>query len=274
MIAKFRNKNLEFGKKTHIMGILNLTPDSFSDGGSYKNIDQALKKVRFMLDCGAAIIDVGGESTRPGYERISDEEEISRIIPVMEAILAETDAIVSVDTYKPQVAKAALDAGAHMINDIWGFKQEGMAELCAEYGAFAILMHNEDEIDPERDILDAMLASLKKSVSIAKKAGVKDELICLDPGIGFGRTLEQNLQTLRNLHLIKELGYPVLLGASRKSVIGKTCNLDVNERLEGTIVANTVGVSMGVDIVRVHDVLENRRAMMFADAIYRGKIHG
>lgn len=254
---------------TYIMGILNVTPDSFSDGGRYDSVNEALKRARQMVMEGADLIDVGGESTRPGYEKISDEEEIERVVPVIEAIKRHMDIPVSVDTYKASVAKAALKAGADLVNDIWGLKYDPeMAHVIAESGAACCLMHNRETADYENFIEDC-LNDLKESIQIAKAAGIRDDKIILDPGVGFGKTYEQNLQVLKHLDKFKSLGYPVLLGTSRKSVIGLTLDLPTEERLEGTLATTVMGVMAGMSFVRVHDVEANSRAIAMAEAILK-----
>ena len=255
--------------QTYIMGILNVTPDSFSDGGKYHGVDAALKRAEQMISEGAAILDIGGESTRPGYTPVSEEEEMERILPVIEAVKQRLDIPVSVDTYKGAVAEAAILAGADLINDIWGLKADDrMAEIIAKHKVACCLMHNRSN-QLYTDFLPDVLADLKESVVLAKTAGILDENIILDPGVGFAKDYEQNLEVLGNLEQIKTLGYPVLLGASRKSVIGLTLDLPSEERLEGTLVTTVAAVQKGCAFVRVHDVKENYRAIQMAQAIYR-----
>ncbi|MBQ1682363.1 MAG: dihydropteroate synthase [Agathobacter sp.] len=252
----------------YIMGILNVTPDSFSDGGKWNDIDRALYHVEEMIAEHAAIIDVGGESTRPGYERISDEEEISRVVPVIEAINTRFDIPISIDTYKSRVAEAAVAAGADMLNDIWGFRaDEQMAALAARENIPCCLMHNRQE-PAVSDFVATMKDDLMKSLEIAKSAGVKDEQIILDPGVGFGKTFEQNLLAVKHLDCLLELGYPVLLATSRKSVVGLALDLPKDQRVEGTVATTVMGVERGACMFRVHDVKENYRAMRMAQAIY------
>lgn len=264
------NKEFKIGERTYIMGILNFTPDSFSDGGIFNNIDVAISHVKKMIDDGADIIDVGGESTRPGYTLISVEEEISRIIPIIKAIKENFDIPISIDTYKARVAEKALEAGVDLINDIWGFKKEkDMAKVAAKYNVPCCLMHNRDNED-YKNLIEDILDDLRESIKIAKEAGVKDENIILDPGIGFAKSYEQNLETMNNLEKFKELGYPILLGTSRKRMIGLTLDLPVEERIEGTVATTVVGIMKDAcDFVRVHDVLENSRAAKMTDAIVR-----
>lgn len=262
---------LDMSKRTLIMGILNITPDSFSDGGRYNAVDTALERARQLVKDGADIIDIGGESTRPGYEQISSEEEIERVVPIIECLAKELDVPLSIDTYKAEVARAALKAGAHIINDIWGAKADpDMAKAAAETGVPIILMHNR-EAKPYQDFIRDALNDLYESIQLVKEAGVKDEQIILDPGIGFAKNLEENLQMMRNLHVITSLGYPVLLGTSRKSMIGHTLQLPVDERVEGTIASVCLGIQQGCSIMRVHDVKENVRAARMMDAML-GKV--
>lgn len=259
-------------EKTYIMGILNVTPDSFSDGGKINGVNDALKKAEEMIKDGAAIIDVGGESTRPGYVPVSVEEELERILPVVEAIKKNLDIPVSVDTYKSYVAEQAILAGADLINDIWGLKADpAMADVIAKYDVACCLMHNRKD-GVYHQFVEDVLADLKETLEIAYKAGIGKERIILDPGVGFAKNYEQNLQVLQNLGRFKELGYPVLLGTSRKSVIGETLNLPSDQRVEGTLVTTVVAVENGCSFVRVHDVKENYRAIQMAEAIYRGSL--
>ncbi|WP_309381030.1 dihydropteroate synthase [Cerasicoccus frondis] len=259
-----------WGARTFVMGILNVTPDSFSDGGQFASPINALGQAQAMIREGADLIDVGAESTRPGAEVIPDDEEIARLLPILEALLEVLETPISVDTYKASVARKALEAGAHIINDIWGFQHDpDMAATVAEFGAGAVLMHNARGADYDGDIVDEVKRFLEKSVQIATDAGVAPANIVLDPGIGFGKSVEQNLTLMRRLGELRSLGFPILLGASRKSVIGKTLDLEVDQRLEGTIATSVVGVQQGVDIIRVHDVQANLRAIRMADAIYR-----
>lgn len=264
-IGKFQ---FDLEKEPVIMGILNVTPDSFSDGGKWNHIDAALKHTEQMITEGAKIIDVGGESTRPGYTMISDEEEISRVVPVIEAIKKQFDVCVSLDTYKTKVARAGVNAGIDMINDVWGFQwgEKDMATLVAETGVAACVMHNRDNTDYDNYVED-VLADLRKSIDIAHKAGVKDSQIVLDPGVGFGKDYEQNLIIIQQVDRLKELGYPVLLGTSRKSVIGLTLDVDKDDRMAGTVATTVMGYERGCSIFRVHDVKENYQALMMTKAI-------
>lgn len=262
--------NKDFDSHTYVMGILNVTPDSFSDGGKFSGIDAALSHAEKLVRDGADVIDIGGESTRPNYTQISDEEEIARIAPVIERVKKEIDVPVSVDTYKHRVAKAAIDAGADMINDIWGLKYDSgeMADLIAKSGLPCCLMHNRRDTD-YKSFTDDVIADLKETVKIAKNAGIADDKIMLDPGIGFAKSYEQNLTMIKNISRLHELGYPVLLGTSRKSVIGLTLNLPASERLEGTIATTVMAVINVCRFVRVHDVLENKRAILMTEAVLR-----
>lgn len=263
------DKSFIFGDKTYIMGILNVTPDSFSDGGSYVNVEDAVNHAREMIRDGAEFIDVGGESTRPGYTLISDEEEIRRIVPVIKRLREETDTIISVDTYKSEVAKAALESGAHIINDIWGLQRDPeMIRIAARYQVPVIIMHNQDGTE-YKDYINEIKEFFHQSISLALEAGLKRENIILDPGIGFGKDLKQNRDIMVNLMELRELGYPVLLGASRKSMIGKMLNVPPKERVSGTVATTVMGIMQGIDIVRVHDVRENADAAKVTDAIVR-----
>ena len=266
---KIGNREFDVENRTYVMGILNVTPDSFSDGGKYNNIDMALKHAQSMVEDGADIIDVGGESTRPGYTLISEDEEISRVVPVIEALVKEFDIPVSIDTYKSKVAEAAVKAGCTLVNDLWGFKYDSrMAEVVAQSGVACCLMHNRDmEKNPYNNYLADVISDLQECVNIAHKAGVADDRIILDPGVGFGKDLNMNLQITNNLELLSILGYPVLLGTSRKSMIGITLDLPVTERAEGTIATSVMGVMKGCSFVRVHDVKENKRAIKMTEAI-------
>ena len=260
-------KNFDVENCTYIMGILNVTPDSFSDGGRFNSLDRAMQHAQQMIDEGVDIIDVGGESTRPGYTLLSDEEEISRIVPVIEKLKANFDVPVSLDTYKGKVAQAGIAAGADLINDIWGLKYDDiLAKVIAENDVACCLMHNRDNTD-YADFLAGVIDDMRETVEIARSAGIKDEKIILDPGIGFGKTYEQNLIMLNNLNVLDKFGYPLLLGASRKSVIGNALNLPVDERLEGTIATSVLAVMSGYAFVRVHDVKENKRAVEMALAV-------
>lgn len=284
-----RDFTFEWGRRTYLMGILNLTPDSFSgDGllaarpGSPRTF---LEQARSFTAAGADILDLGGESTRPGAASVSLEEELERVLPAVRQVAAELDVLISVDTYKSQVAEAALEAGAHLVNDVWGLKVDPrLAEVAARRRTPVILMHNRSswanaEIVarlggryvgvPYDDLIQDIRRELLESVAIARSAGIPDEHIILDPGIGFGKTVEQNLELLDRLAEIRSLGYPVLLGPSRKSFIGYTLDLPPDQRLEGTAAAVAVGVARGADLVRVHDVTFMARVARMTDAIVR-----
>lgn len=263
------NKDFQTEQRGYIMGILNVTPDSFSDGGKYRDLDKALCHTRQMLAEGADIIDVGGESTRPGgYTLISDEEEIERTARVIEAIKKEFDVPVSLDTYKSGVAKAGIEAGADLINDIWGLKWDGtMAEVLAESGVAACLMHNRRDTDYGDFLVDVM-ADLQETMDLAAEAGIAKEKIMLDPGIGFAKDLNQNLKMMKHLELMSRWDVPVLLGTSRKSMIGLTLDLPSDQRVEGTVATTVCGYMKGCRFFRVHDVKENKRALDMIEAIY------
>ncbi len=264
------NRTFDVANHTYIMGILNVTPDSFSDGGKYDHIDTALFRVEQMLKEGADLIDIGGESTRPGYQKISEEMEIQRTVSVIELIKAKFDIPVSIDTYKPKVATAALQAGADLVNDIWGLKYDSaMASVIAKSNAACCLMHNRDKGN-YKNFMEDVKSDLVESLEIAKKAGISCRRILLDPGVGFAKTYGQNLEIIWKLKELKELGCPLLLGASRKSVIGLTLDLPVTERAEGTLVTTVLAVMAQCAFVRVHDIQENRRAIQMAEAIREG----
>lgn len=265
-------KDFIIGRKPYIMGILNVTPDSFSDGGHFNNIDAALEHTKLMMEQGVDIIDVGGESTRPGHQKISVQEEIERTCFVIEAIKENFNIPVSLDTYKPEVAEAGLIAGADLINDIWGLKwDERMAPLVAKYNVPVCLMHNRFDTD-YRDFLPDVLSDMQESIDIALAAGIKPEQIITDPGIGFAKDTEQNLYLMNRLEEFVALGYPVLLGTSRKSMIGNTLKLPVEEREEGTIATSVLGLMKGCAFFRVHDVKANYRALTMTDAMMKAKL--
>lgn len=266
---------LDYSNQTLIMGILNVTPDSFSDGGKYNQLETSVVRAKQMMGNGAHILDIGGESTRPGYERISDEEEISRVVPAIEAITKELQVPISIDTYKSKVAKSAIDAGAVIINDIWGAKEDPeIADVAAETGVPIILMHNRNDRNYTHFIRD-VLNDLYESITIAKKAGVSDEQIILDPGIGFAKDLAENLEMMRHLDTLVSLGYPVLLGTSKKSMIGGVLDLPVSERTEGTGATVCYGIQKGCQIVRIHDVKEMSRMAKMMDAMMgKGEFSG
>lgn len=258
---------IDYGKKTIIMGILNATPDSFSDGGHYNRIDSAVAHARQMVADGADIIDIGGESTRPGSAPVPLEEELERILPIVKAVSESVDVPISIDTYKAEAARQALLAGAHIINDVWGAKADPqMAHVAAEMNAPIILMHNRQNRDYQHFTRDVM-TDIFESIAICKNAGVTDNNIILDPGIGFVKDTEQNLEMMRYLDKFVAIGYPVLLGTSRKSTIGKVLDLPVEERMEGTGATVCFGIQKGCQVVRVHDVKEMSRMARMMDAL-------
>ena len=265
------SKEIILGERTLVMGILNVTPDSFSDGGRYNNLDSAMKQAERLISEGADIIDVGGESTRPGHIQITSEEEISRVVPIIEKISKNLDTIISIDTYKYDVAKEAIKVGANIINDIWGLQYDNgeMAELVKKSNLPLIAMHNQnDEVD-NKDIRLVLREFFEKTCKIADKYGIDRDTIILDPGLGFGKNVEQNIEVLSRLNELKDMGF-ILLGASKKRFIGKLLNdLPFDERVEGTVATTVIGIEKGVDIVRVHNVLENKRACLVADGVYR-----
>lgn len=263
--------NIDFTGKTFVMGILNVTPDSFSDGGKYSFLENAVAHAKKMLEEGVDIIDVGGESTRPGHEQIPVEEEIARVVPAIKAIKEKMDIPISIDTYKSEVAEAAIAAGADIINDIWGAKYDPViAAVAAKYQVPIILMHNRNGTS-YTDFWNEVKSDVEESVQIALEAGVKKEQIWLDPGIGFGKNTRQNIEMMQLLERFVGLGYPVLLGASRKSMIGKVLGVPVSERLEGSLASACYGAGKGCSIIRVHDVKETVRALKMTD-ILNGKV--
>ena len=270
---KIGNRVFDTRNHTYIMGILNVTPDSFSDGGAFQAIDKALYKVQQMVEEGAHILDIGGESTRPGHQQVEVYEEIERVLPIIERVVKEFDIPISIDTYKSQVAKAALSAGACMVNDIWGLGFDSqMVNVIREANASVCLMHNRHSI-PEQEakdqFLDNVIKALQESIQKAEQGGISSNKIMIDPGVGFGKTYEQNLTIIGSLSRFTELSYPVLLGTSRKSVIGLTLDLPITQREEGTLVTTVMAVMAGCSFVRVHDVEKNRRAIDMTKAILR-----
>jgi dihydropteroate synthase len=284
-VGKFQ---FDWGERTYVMGILNITPDSFSGDGllATENAHSvAMDQARRFVRAGVDILDIGGESTRPGAQMVGEAEELERVIPVVKAVAAELDVLISIDTYKAAIAEAALQAGAHMVNDVWSLQADpDLAGVAARFRAPVILMHNRSswahaEVKeklggryvgiPYDDLLTDICRELLESVAIAHQAGIADEHIILDPGIGFGKSVEQNLELLDRMGEIRALGYPVLLGPSRKSFIGYTLNLPPEQRLEGTAAAVAVGIARGADIIRVHDVPEMMRVVRMTDAIVR-----
>lgn len=264
---KIGNREFDLKNKTYIMGILNVTPDSFSDGGRWNDMEKAKRHVEEMIAEGADIIDIGGESTRPGYTVLPDEEEIARVVPYIEMVKKNFDIPVSVDTYKGGVAEAAVKAGADLVNDIWGLKwDDKLAGVIAKSGLPCCLMHNRKEPDYQ-EFLPDMLDDLRETLRIAGEAGIAKDKIILDPGVGFGKTYENNLEAINRLEELHKLGCPVLLGTSRKSVIGLTLDLPASERVEGTLVTTVFGVMKGAAIVRVHDVKENYRTVKMTERL-------
>lgn len=262
-----RDTVLDYRKKTVIMGILNVTPDSFSDGGQFNQQDLAVKHALQMEHDGADIIDVGGESTRPGHTPLGMEEEIERVVPMIQAIRKHSGIPISIDTYKAETARRALDAGADIINDVWGAKADpDMARIAAEYQAPIILMHNRDN-NHYQDIIEDMKSDLRENINLVLDAGVAPEKIILDPGIGFAKDYQQNLFVMNHLEAFHELGYPILLGTSRKGFIGKTLNLTVDRRVEGTGATVCLGIAKGCQIMRVHDVLQIARMAKMMDTM-------
>jgi dihydropteroate synthase len=267
MIGKYR---FPLSQRTLVMGIINVTPDSFSDGGKYNTVEKAVERAHQLKAEGADLLDIGGESTRPNYQPVGVEEELERVIPVIERISREVDLPISIDTHKAEVAKQAIQAGAHLINDIWGGRKDpDMARVVAEFDVPIVIMHNR-EVAQYDSLIEEIQTDLLFSVEQMRKSGVRKENIILDPGIGFGKTYEQNLEVMRKLEKIVELGYPVLLGTSRKSLIGNTLNLPPEERLEGTAATVALGIVKGCKIMRVHDVKEMVRVCRMMDAMLYG----
>ncbi|PZQ80282.1 MAG: dihydropteroate synthase [Ancylobacter novellus] len=262
-----RGRRLDYAGRTLVMGILNVTPDSFSDGGRSAALADALTNARRMVAEGADIIDIGGESTRPGHTPVPVEEELRRVLPAIEA-LAELPVPLSIDTQKAAVAEAALKAGAAIVNDIWGLMGDpDMARVAATHEAGVVAMHNRAVVDGSVDILADMLGFFEQALERAARAGIRPERISLDPGIGFGKTFEQNLKALASLGEIGKLGFPVLLGTSRKSLIGKVIETTPAERLPGTIASNVIGIMAGCAMIRVHDVAAHVQAARVTEAI-------
>ncbi|RKU20210.1 dihydropteroate synthase [Candidatus Poribacteria bacterium] len=271
-----RGKTLTLGDRTHVMGILNVTPDSFSDGGCYLDVQRAIAHTQLMVEEGATLVDVGGESSRPGASPVSVDEELARVVPVIRAIVDSVDVLISVDTYKAEVARQALEAGAHLVNDITALRGDvAMASVVAEMEAGLILMHMKgtprtmQQAPQYGDVVSEVRASLQESVRTAEEQGVAAERIVIDPGIGFGKTTEHNLELLKRLSEFRSLNKPLLIGTSRKSFIGTVLGLPVNERVEGTAATVCWAIAHGADIVRVHDVKANVRAALMTDALYR-----
>jgi dihydropteroate synthase len=270
-ITRCGNTEFKWGERTYVMGVINITPDSFSGDGLGNDVAAAVALAQRFFAEGVDIIDIGGESTRPGSSSISTDEELRRVIPVIERLTGEVPLPLSIDTYKPEVARRALTAGAYMINDIWGLKYSPeLAEIAAEEGVPIVLMSNQRNTSCQ-DIIAEVTSSLSKSIELALKLGVVWENIIIDPGVGFGKTLEQNLEVVCRLDELKSLGRPVLIGTSRKSMIGLVLNLPPDQRLEGTAATVAISIAKGADIVRVHDVGQMRRVCQMSDAIIRGK---
>jgi len=269
-VTRCGKTTFHWGERTYVMGIVNVSPDSFS-GDGLDSVDAAVAQAQRFVTEGVDILDVGGESTRPGSSPISVDEELQRVIPVLERLIGKVKMPLSVDTYKFDIARQALDAGAEMINDIWGLKKEPrLAELAAERGTPIILMSNQRD-KHRRNIVSAVIEDFKRSIDLALDSGVPWENIIVDPGIGFGKTLEQNLELVRRLDELKVLGRPILLGTSRKSMIGLILDLPPEQRLEGTAASIAIGIARGADIIRVHDVKEMIRVCRMSDAIIRGR---
>ena len=261
----------DLGKRTYIMGILNVTPDSFSDGGDFVDIEAAVQHAKQMVADGADIIDIGGESTRPGFAEVTMEQELERVIPVIERLVKEIDVPISIDTYKAAVADKAIQAGAVIINDIWGMQKDlMMPEVAAKHQLPVIIMHNQQGTEYNGDIMEEISIFLRHSIDLGLRAGIKLENMILDPGIGFGKTSEQNVIVMARMGELNDLGCSLLLGTSRKSFIGKILDLVPKERVEGTVATTVMGIMQGADIVRVHDIKENLRAAKVTDAVVRG----
>ena len=267
-----QRRSLVLGQQTHMVGILNLTPDSFSDGGDFIDLTQALQHFHQMVQAGAAIIDIGGESTRPGYVPISVTEEIARVVPFIEKVRGETRALISIDTSKSEVAAAALLAGADIVNDVWGAQRDPqMAAVIGQHGAACILMHNRPaEEAGVGDVIEAIRVFFEKSIARVRAEGVREDSILLDPGLGFGKSYAENWEIMRRLPELVDLGYPLLLGASRKSMIAKLLELeDPKARLSGSLATTALAIQAGVDFIRVHDVRENRECAQVMDHCLR-----
>ena len=266
MIADIGGRRFEWGSRTYVMGIINVTPDSFSGDGTGSDLERSVSQGLRMVREGADMLDVGGESTRPGHQPISTAEEISRTEAVVARLAREAEVPVSIDTYKLVVAEAAVGAGATMLNDIWGLKRSpDLADLAASRNCALVVMHNQDGTDYSGDLMDEIKRFLRTSVERALDAGLPPERVLIDPGIGFGKTAEQNWIVMRRLEELRELGHPILIGTSRKSFIGKALDLPVDQRLEGTGATVTAAILRGADVIRVHDVKEMTRVAQIAD---------
>ena len=271
-----RGKILTLGERTHVMGILNVTPDSFSDGGQYLDVQQAVDHAKLMVEEGATLVDIGGESSRPGASPVSTTEQLDRVLPVIRAVADALDVVISIDTSKAEVARKALEAGAHIVNDITALRGDAeMVSVVAEMDAGLILMHIKgtprtmQQAPKYDDVVRDVGTSLRESVKYAEAQGVAAERIIIDPGIGFGKTAEHNIELLKRLSEFRSLNKPLLIGTSRKSFIGNILNLPVTERVEGTVATVCWAIAHGADIVRVHDVKANVRAALMTDALYR-----
>ncbi|MFO8143475.1 MAG: dihydropteroate synthase [Dehalococcoidales bacterium] len=274
------NAEFHWGERTYIMGVINVSPDSFS-GDGISNLQASLEQARLFVSEGADILDIGGESTRPGAEPVSMDEEIGRVVPVIEKLSLEVDVPLSIDSYKPEVARRAVEAGATILNDQWGLKREqGLAELAAEKGLPLILMSNQrdksgydlrikSDVSYYDDVIAEVMSSLRKSLDVALGLGVSWDNLIIDPGIGFGKTWQQNLEILQRLEELNELGRPILVGPSRKSFIGIVLDLPAEERVEGTAASIAISIAKGADVVRVHDVGQMTRVCRVSDAIVR-----
>lgn len=272
-ITRCTDKEFNWGERTYIMGVINVTPDSFSGDGLGLDVEAAVDQGKRFATEGADILDIGGESTRPGAESITEDEELGRVIPVIERLASEVSLPLSIDTYKRGVARRALAAGARMLNDIWGLKYDPrLAELAAEWEVPIVLMSNQRDVTYQ-DILPEVISSLRKSVALATERGVPWENIIVDPGVGFGKKLEENLEIVRRLDELRCLNRPILVGTSRKSMIGLVLDLPTDQRLEGSAATVAISIAKGADIVRVHDVAQMARVCQISDAIVRGKWH-
>ncbi len=270
-VTRCGDTEFRWGERTFVMGVLNLTPDSFSGDGVGSDIDAALAQARRLVAEGADILDVGGESTRPDSSPISADEEVRRVIPVIERLAGEVTVPIGIDTYKSEVARRALEAGARMINDVWGLRRDPkLVEVAAEWGVPLVIVANQRETTYE-EIIPEVISFLSQGINLALEGGVAWENIIIDPGIGFGKTMEGNLEIIRRLGELKALGRPILLGTSRKSMIGLVLNLPADQRLEGTAATVALGIAGGADMVRVHDVLQMVRVSRMTDAIIRGR---
>jgi dihydropteroate synthase len=273
---RFKSKSLNLSSRTHLMGVLNVTPDSFSDGGRFFKVEEAIRRGIELAEEGVDIIDIGGESTRPGSDPVPLEEELRRVIPIIQELTKRTDIPISIDTYKSKVAKEALDSGASMVNDISALRFDPeMKRILADYKVPVALMHikgtpkNMQDNPYYHNVVEEIKTYLKDSIKMAKDAGIEENKIIIDPGIGFGKTLQDNLKILKNLKEFKSLGKPLLIGVSRKSFIGKILDLPVNERLEGSLAALVVSLMNGAHILRVHDVKESKRVARLVDSILK-----